>query len=553
MPADDPLRKLDPEKTLALLGSMIEQGYPGRKGRGGFYRLNAEGGQKIKEVRDLATGLYHADGRRGGLTGLEPGKEDVKALVMHPEAGPYAWAVLSDTLSYAASLVPAIADNIAVVDEAMRKGYNWKHGPFEMIDKLGVDWFISKLEEDGRAVPHLLEAARGKSLYIGDSGKRLAIGIDGKYAPVATPEGYLTLEDVKRRAPAPLASNNDASLWDMGDGIACLELTTKDNMITPDVVTLIENTIKLGTGKAFNGLVIGNDSDTFSAGADLRLLREAAQPTQRNWTQINEAIKAGQCAMQGLKYAPFPVVSALAGKALGGGCELLLHSDAIQAHANSFPGLVEPAVGLVPAWGGCTQMLMRQSFPVARYVPKVFQNIARCRVANSIDEAREMKILRAGDGTSMNRAPRSGRRQGALPGNGKGLRAAQAADRASSRRRVEANHRRQGRCAGAQRQNHRARCGRLQSAHHRAVRRKNQYGAALGEQQLLELERVTFMELVKTDATFKSHRPYGGSRQAVPGADRARGRRDLNFLLEGAIRTGFAASPKAHRCTFVLN
>ena len=108
--------------------------------------------------------------------------------------------------------------------------------------------------------------------------------------------------------------------------------------------------------------------------------------------------------MQGLKYGAFPVVSALAGKALGGGCELLLHSDAIQAHANSFPGLVEPAVGLVPAWGGCTQMLLRQSFPVARNVPKVFQNIARCRVANELDEAREMIILRAGDGITMNRS-----------------------------------------------------------------------------------------------------------------------------------------------------
>ncbi len=205
-----------------------------------------------------------------------------------------------------------------------------------------------------------------------------------------TPEGYLTLEDVKRRAPVPLASNNDASLWDMGDGIACLELTTKDNVITPDVLKIISETpSNSARTKRFKGLVIGNDSDTFSAGADLRLLREAAQPTQQNWTQIDDAIKDGQHAMQGLKYAPFPVVSALAGKALGGGCELLLHSDAIQAHANSFPGLVEPAVGLVPAWGGCTQMLMRQSFPVVRHVPEVFQNIARCRVANSIDEARE--------------------------------------------------------------------------------------------------------------------------------------------------------------------
>ena len=190
----------------------------------------------------------------------------------------------------------------------------------------------------------------------------------------------------------------------MGDGIACLELTTKDNVITPDVIKIIGEAINLGTDKRWKGLVIGNDSDTFSAGADLRLLREAAHPAQRNWTQISDAIKQGQQAMQGLKYARFPVVSALAGKALGGGCELLLNSDAIQAHANSFPGLVEPAVGLVPAWGGCTQMLMRQSFPVVKHVPTVFQNIARCRVANSIDEARAMKILRAGDGITMNRA-----------------------------------------------------------------------------------------------------------------------------------------------------
>ena len=141
---------------------MIEEGYRGRKAKGGFYRLNEEGGLKIKEVRDLATGLYHAAGRTAELTGLDSTKEDLKGLVMHPEAGPYAWAVLSDTLCYAASLVPAIADGIAAVDLAMH-GYNWQHGPFEMIDKLGVDWFIGKLQQEGRAVPHLLETARGRA------------------------------------------------------------------------------------------------------------------------------------------------------------------------------------------------------------------------------------------------------------------------------------------------------------------------------------------------------------------------------------------------------
>src|SRR5262249_49159981 len=140
-------------------------------------------------------------------------------------------------------------------DEAMRKGYNWKLGPFEMIDKLGVDWFIRKLREENRAVPHILEAAQGKTLYATEGGKRLAIGTDGGYTPDVTPAGYLTLEDVKRAAPAPLLGNSDASLWDLGDGIACLELTTKDNVITPLVVKIIEDTIELGTNKRLKGLV----------------------------------------------------------------------------------------------------------------------------------------------------------------------------------------------------------------------------------------------------------------------------------------------------------
>ncbi len=533
LPADDPLRKLDPERTLALLRHLIEQGYNGRKGKGGFYRLSTEGGQKFKEVRDLVTGEYQPAGKKTELSGLDSTKEDIQGLVMHTEAGPYAWSVLSDTLSYAASLVPAITDGIAAVDEAMRKGYNWKLGPGEMIDKLGVDWFIRKLEDEGRAVPQLLQAARGKSLYIADGGKRLAIGTDGKYRPIVTPEGYLSLDDVKRRKPVPLAGNNDASLWDMGDGIACLELTTKDNVITPDVVKIIGEAIQLGTDKRFKGLVIGNDTDTFSAGADLRLLREAAQPARRNWTEIDNAIKAGQHAMQGLKFAPFPVVSALAGKALGGGCELLLHSDAIQAHANSFPGLVEPAVGLVPAWGGCTQMLMRQSFPVVRHVPKVFQNIARCRVANSIDEAREMKILRAGDGVTMNRArlladAKARCLQMAMvysPPKPHTVHLPGALLKRIIDGKVEAL----------------ARKGKI-TAHDAVVSRalstvlcggNTNLTRALTEQQLLDLERTAFMDLVKTEATFKridhmvEHgKPFREPHEKVSGTDSRKGVRN---------------------------
>jgi 3-hydroxyacyl-CoA dehydrogenase len=501
--ADDPLRKLDPEKTLAVLGRMIDEGYPGRKGKGGFYRLSPEGDSKVKEARDLLSGQYQPVGRRVALTGIDPAQEDFKALLTHPDVGAYAWAVWSDTLLYAVSLVPAIADGIAAIDLAMKKGYNWKSGPFEMIDKLGVDWFVGRLEAEGRALPPMLMAAGGKSFYTTEGGRLLALGTDGRYAPAESPAGYLTLEEIKRRAPARLAGNGDASLWDIGDGIACLELTTRDNVITPDVLAIINEAIRLGTDKRFRGLVIGNDTDTFSAGADLRLLRAAAGPPARKWADIAEAIKVGQRGMQGLKYAPFPVVSALAGKALGGGCELLLHSDAIQAHANSFPGLVEPAVGLVPAWGGCTQMLLRQSFPVARYVPEVFQNIARCRVANSIDEARGMKILRPGDGISMNLSrvladakarclemarnytpPRP--RAVHLPG--------QVLKRIIDNK-AEALARK-GKITGHDLVVSKALSMVLCGGSTNLVR-------ACTEQRLLDLERAAFMELIKTEATFK--------------------------------------------------
>jgi 3-hydroxyacyl-CoA dehydrogenase len=310
-------------------------------------------------------------------------------------------------------------------------------------------------------------------------------------------------------------------------------------VITPDVLKIIADTIKLGTDKAFKGLVIGNDTDTFSAGADLRLLRAAAQPTQQNWTQINDAIKDGQRAMQGLKYAPFPVVSALSGRALGGGCELLLHSDAIQAHCNSFPGLVEPAVGLVPAWGGCTQILMRQSFPVVKHVPEVFQNIARCRVAKTIDEGHQMKILRAGDGVTMNRSrvladararclalatdyKPPGQPTVHLPGmflkriiDGK-------ADALA----------RKGKITGHDAVVSKALSNVLCGGNTNMTR-------ALSEQQLLELERAAFMELIKTEATFNriDHMVEHGKpfREPIARADKQATARKRGTTIAGRV------------------
>ena len=192
----------------------------------------------------------------------------------------------------------------------------------------------------------------------------------------------------------------------MGDGIACFELTSKMNSIDPDILTLMEKSVEL-VSKDFKGLVIGSDADNFSAGANLGFILYAANMAA--WPMISDVIKQGQRAMMALKYAPFPVVSALSGMALGGGCETILHSGAVQAHIESYPGLVEVGVGVIPGWGGCKEMLIRnlEGLPQGGAMPaiaKVFETIATARVGGSADEAKDMKILDNRSRITMNRS-----------------------------------------------------------------------------------------------------------------------------------------------------
>lgn len=414
LPKDDPFVKTYQEPELVK--KMIEGGYTGRKGKGGFYRITKDGDKKIKEVIDLKTGQYGPQGGKVELASVAAGKSGLQAVVSAKDiGGQYAWAVLSGTLHYAASLIPEISDSIADVDAAMKMGYAWKSGPFEMIDKLGVDWFADRLKSEGKTVPPLLEKARGKTLYKVEGEKRTAFGIGGSYTPIVPPEGSLMLADIKL-SKKPIHKNVSASLWDLGDGVACLELTSKMNSVDMEILGMIEQGIDI-VKKDFKGLVIGNDGDNFSVGANLGLMLMAANMAA--WSQISDMIRRGQNAMMGLKYAPFPVVSSLTGMALGGGCEIVLHSNAVQAHIESYPGLVEVGVGLIPGWGGCKEMLVRYlgekevkggfignlmatggAMPV---VSKVFEQIAMAKVAGSAEEAKDMKILRETDGITMNR------------------------------------------------------------------------------------------------------------------------------------------------------
>ena len=403
LPADDPYVRDFREHDLVR--RMIETGHTGRKGKGGFYRLNREGGEKVKESIDLATGDY-APSRRSELESARAGAKDLRALAEHPDrGGQWAWRVLSNVIGYSAALVPEIADSAADVDAAMRLGYAWKRGPFELADRLGPACVAGRLRDEGRDVPALLDRVGDGTFYRVADGRLQVFGADGVYRPVERPEGVLLLEDIKR-ASEPVERNGSASLWDIGDGVACFEVHTRMNALDPDVVTLLQKSLKL-VEREFKALVLYNEGANFSVGANLGLALFAANVGV--WPMIEGMLENGQKAMKAMKYAAFPVVAAPSGMALGGGCELLLHAAAVQAHAETYAGLVEAGVGVLPGWGGCKEMLVRHTRDEKRPngplppVAKAFEQISMAAVAKSAQEARDMHILRKGDGITMNR------------------------------------------------------------------------------------------------------------------------------------------------------
>lgn len=403
LPADDPFHAL--LRDLPLLREMIASGHTGRKGKGGFYRLNRAPGGKVKEAIDLTTGAYRPQAK-ADLDVLKELGSNLSALIADSgQAGSYAWRVMGRTLAYAARLVPQAAADILAVDDAMRLGYNWKWGPFELIDKIGVDVLADRLAAEGMEVPALLQAARGRTFYRITDGHRQYLGTDGDYHDVRRAEGVLLLADLKLTR-APLLKNASAALWDIGEGVVCLEFTSKSNSLDEGIMALLSKSIALVKAK-YKALVIYNEGSNFSVGANLGLALFACNIAA--FGEVEKLVSAGQQAYRALKYAPFPVVSAPAGLALGGGCEILLHSDAVQAHAESYIGLVECGVGLLPGWGGCKEMLTRwQTDPNLPKGPmpapsKVFEIVSTATVSKSAAEAKELLFLRASDGITMNR------------------------------------------------------------------------------------------------------------------------------------------------------
>ncbi|WP_448189120.1 3-hydroxyacyl-CoA dehydrogenase NAD-binding domain-containing protein [Azospirillum sp. sgz301742] len=408
LPANDFYRGVYREH--GVIKQMIAEGYIGRKGKGGFYRLNKEGGRKVKEAIDLQSGQFRPS-EKPRLESVAAAGKDLRALAEFPDkTGAYARTVLAQMLAYAASLVPEIADSIVAVDEAMRLGYNWKFGPFELIDKLGTAWFAELCRSEGIPVPALVAQADGRSFYRVEGGRLQYLTTGGIYDDVVRPDGVLLLSDVKRAAGGkPVWKNGSAALWDIGDGVLCFEFTSKMNALDDGTMAAYGKAMALiGDGKGvWKALVIHNEADNFSVGANLGLAMFVMNIAL--WPQIEQLVELGQQTYRALKYAPFPVVAAPTGMALGGGCEILLHSDHVQAHAETYTGLVEVGVGLLPAWGGCTEMLARcaanPKVPKGPMPPvgQAFETISLAKVAKSAAEAKELLYLRASDGITMNR------------------------------------------------------------------------------------------------------------------------------------------------------
>ncbi len=407
LPKDDPFQEIAGTGG-EIIEAMLAEGYTGRKGKGGFYRLNTDGGKRVKEARDLVTGEYNTADRRAAFPSAKMGKQGLGRLIDHPDKGAKLVAdVLLDTLSYAAHIVPEASEDIHSIDTAMKVGYNWKKGPFEMMDSIGVTSMVERLKASGRGVPMMLiEAAKKGSFYDMADKETTRLTTEGEMIIIERPPSTLTVADLKRRG-RPLKRNGSASIWDMGDDILLVEYHSKMNAVDPFIIEILVDAVDIAESGDWKGIVLGNDAANFCAGANLGLVLFAINLAA--WKDVEEFILSGQEAYQALKFCEVPVVAASAGMCLGGGAEVLLHCDAIQAHCESYIGLVEVGVGIVPAWGGCKELLGRLTeFKLVPEGPmgavmKAFEYIGTAQVSRSAEQARSMGFLGPGDGITMNR------------------------------------------------------------------------------------------------------------------------------------------------------
>ncbi len=401
-----------------FLQHMVARGMLGNKSRGGFYkRQQGEGDKKEYLVLDPAT-LEYRPSQKVKLPSLEvarnieaPG-ERLKALVWGKDrVGAFLWRTFSRTLAYAANRIPEIADTIVEIDRAMRWGFGWELGPFEAWDAIGVEESVARMKEEGRTVPanvqKLLDAS-AKSFYKKHDGQQFYFDFAAEqYLPLSDPAGTIILKSVKDRAGV-IKKNSGASLIDIGDGVACLEFHSKMNAIGGDTLQMLKASLA-EVEKNFAGLVVGNQGQNFCVGANIMLMLMEAQ--DENWEELDMMARVFQQSTMSLRYSPKPVVVAPFQMVFGGGCEMVLHADRVRAAAETYIGLVEVGVGIIPAGGGTKEMLVRALDSIPKnledadpfpFVKRAFETIALAKVATSAEEARSLGFLGTDDTVSMN-------------------------------------------------------------------------------------------------------------------------------------------------------
>ena len=413
---DDESRELF--KAPAFLQRMVDEGRLGRKSGGGFYRKE---GKDIL-VLDLESFEYR-EAREVSFPSLESAREAkglparIQALVSGDDpASAYVWKLLSETMLYSARRVPEICDDLVSVDRALRWGFNWELGPFELWDALGVRATVERIEEEGREVPALVEAllSGGKDSFYSVAGegadRRRSVFVPGGGTLEAIEDraGVILLDNVRMRGE-PLESNPSASVLDIGEGVLCVEFHSKMNTISGETLELVRRGVDAAEQGGYAGLVIGNQAPNFSVGANIKELASAA--LEKDWKAIEGMIRGFHATALKLRYSSIPVVCTVQGMALGGGCEIPLACDAIQAAAETYIGLVELGVGLIPAGGGTREMACRAAeavppgYPVDSFgfLMRYFENISMAKISGSAAEARQLGYLRPVDGISMNR------------------------------------------------------------------------------------------------------------------------------------------------------
>ena len=404
LPSQDPFHEVG--KKIPLINKLIDEGYTGRKGKGGFFRINKENNQKILESLNYKTHSYHKSKK---LDLSLPDLMDINHLLNRNDIySKYAWNIIKKTILYAGALVPTVTENFNDIDDAMKCGFNWQKGPFEILHEIGVSNFLNKLDSSEKIPPFIQALKDNKAnLFSLENNKLHYFNFSKGPEALTRPDGVISLAD-KKKISQPLYSNDSISLWEFNEQshFLCAEFHTKANALDQNSAEGLLRAYEL-CEKNFDGIIIANDGMQFSAGVNLNVFLDLA--VNNKWKEIDSFLNKFQQACKQLRYANFPVIAAPSGLAIGGGYEVVAQTDYVAAHSNSVLGLVEPLVGLIPAGGGCKEMLRRWSDDSKGkqdplYAPmKVFNILGYSLTTDSPSKSKVQKFLSEQDFMVMSR------------------------------------------------------------------------------------------------------------------------------------------------------